>query len=945
MTIKKNLLAAIVAASCVTSVVTAVPTQLAATAFAQTAASSVDVGAGITATIEGNTLTLAGNGTLDRDKFRNIITEKFAEGSALTTIKIGPASKINLPADSSYLFSLADSSQATSLTTIDGAQYLNTGAVTTMQGMFAETSIDPDVSTWDTSKVTNFSKMFQHNQVANPNVTAWNVRNATDFSYMFNNAKSARPNTATWVNGNYVNVSHMFDGCPTNMINITGLHFGSDTGSTEAAFHTGAETTLVSHQYDISALSIYQMVKFAGSNYTLYDAKGNAHNTNVENANFSWGEVYSNGVVSNKKPVLVSINSGSGKTGQAPKPAFTVAADGAEVLSREWVEGSLSTTATDNNSPGSYPITMGTLRLKPEKAAEYILVPINTASWEITGISATSSFIDFGEIDTTKPDMQAKGLQLCNTGAFPQNVTITAPKNFTVNTTSVSIDSNSCSGDSEITILPKAGLLNGDYTGDLVITPEQGSPVTVRLHAIAIGKAQDTKVAVTASPAFTAETEELTTGTLTAKVTGAPQDTVVKWYKYDESSYSSNWVDVEDAAGDKLPVKVTNIEQKYRVNVEKTQGGILATTDFTVPKGKAMQREVTLTPDAALSSTLEVGTSGVLTAKVTNPPASKLTYKWYVTEPNSYNNQEYTTEVPTLDANLSEDGDYTYTVQVVNELGTVIGENKLELSTATPPSLTVDSNPNNLDQYAATQQVKVTYAAGENGPEEVTYRWTVDGKAIDQTTDNALINRDKQAHEVKVEAVANGKVVASATTTVPARQVRKLTNVHVSQQTVDDKVIFTPEFNPVTYKVEPSTVKYTWTVGSKKYEGNQYSTLTLDKAALEGVTFVGFNADSDFLQASGSTTYSAGTTPTDNGSGAETPDPDEAELINIISGTNHDGEKTDSNSGSSTPGTTFIIALVVILAILGTIGAAINGAANNFGAALGNQAANNLFRR
>lgn len=881
----------------------------------------------------------------------------------MSTIEIDPMSQINLPADSSYLFSLADQAKTTSLTGINGAQYLNTAAVTNMQGMFSDTSINPDISTWNTAKVTNFAKMFQYNQVANPDVSRWNVASALNFSYMFNDAKSARPNTAAWENHNFgVDFSHMFEGCPTDLINLVGLIIDRNSRN-DAAFFTEAPTNLVAGgNYDgIFHYPFWNtdIIRFTGNNYGVYNNEGILKGADVETYGYNWEPFLTNGVVSTKKPVLINLSPGSSKTGQAPTPGFTITVDGSNVFARDWVEGSLSTAAADYNLPGSYPVTMGDLRLKADKEAEYVLVPINTASWEITGIKPSDTFIEFGQVDTTKIGLRTVELHLCNTSALPQSVLVSTPKGFTVDKTilnipnSDSIDCAPSSQDQTILIHPEEGLVNGSYTGDLIITPEQGDPIPVHLHVEAIGKERDTKVEIVPSQTFTTETEELIPGTLSAKVSDAPQGAIVKWYKYDESSYSSNWVEVEDATGDKLPVKVTNVEQKYRVNVEKTQGGILATTDFTVPKGKAMKREVTLTPDAALSGTLEVGASGVLTAKVTNPPASKLTYKWYVTEPNSYYNQEYTTEVATLKVTLNRKGDYSYKVQAVNELGTVIGESKLELSNVTPPSLTVDSNPNNLDQYAATQQVKVTYSAGENGPEEVIYRWTVDGKAIDQTTDNALINRDKQAHEVKVEAVANGKVVASATTTVPARQVRKLTNVHVNQQTVDDKVVFTPEFNPVTYKVEPGTVKYTWTVGSKKYEGNQYSTLTLDKAALEGVTFVGFNADSDFLQASGSTTYSADTTPTDNGSGNETPDNDtdnngtdattpsddksNTDTTNTTgnSGTDtatpsddNNDAKTGANSGSTT-GTALFITLVVILAILGAIGAASNGAANN----------------
>ena len=50
--------------------------------------------------------------------------------------------------------------------------------------MFHEAkSANPDVSKWDTSKVTDISKMFHEARSANPNVSKWNTSNVTSICY------------------------------------------------------------------------------------------------------------------------------------------------------------------------------------------------------------------------------------------------------------------------------------------------------------------------------------------------------------------------------------------------------------------------------------------------------------------------------------------------------------------------------------------------------------------------------------------------------------------------------------------------------------------------------------------------------------------------------------------------------------------------------------------
>lgn len=51
------------------------------------------------------------------------------------------------------------------------------------------TTANPDVSNWNTSKVTNMAGMFAYTLVANPDVSNWDVSNVEHMNYTFNGEK------------------------------------------------------------------------------------------------------------------------------------------------------------------------------------------------------------------------------------------------------------------------------------------------------------------------------------------------------------------------------------------------------------------------------------------------------------------------------------------------------------------------------------------------------------------------------------------------------------------------------------------------------------------------------------------------------------------------------------------------------------------------------------
>ena len=62
---------------------------------------------------------------------------------------------------------------------------LDTSNVVNMRAMFAGTKFNQDISSWNTSNVTDMSHMFSGATVFNKPLNTWDVSNVTDMSYMF----------------------------------------------------------------------------------------------------------------------------------------------------------------------------------------------------------------------------------------------------------------------------------------------------------------------------------------------------------------------------------------------------------------------------------------------------------------------------------------------------------------------------------------------------------------------------------------------------------------------------------------------------------------------------------------------------------------------------------------------------------------------------------------
>ena len=93
-----------------------------------------------------------------------------------------------------------------------------TSGVRNMSGLFDlyyftrpyEGAFNPDISSWDTSSVTDMSMMFYAANDFNQDIGAWNTSSVTDMSGMFSTAKAFNQDIAGWDTSNVQNMRYMF---------------------------------------------------------------------------------------------------------------------------------------------------------------------------------------------------------------------------------------------------------------------------------------------------------------------------------------------------------------------------------------------------------------------------------------------------------------------------------------------------------------------------------------------------------------------------------------------------------------------------------------------------------------------------------------------------------------------------------------------------------------
>ena len=143
-------------------------------------------------------------------------------------------------------------------TSIDISDF-NTSKVTNMSKMFKDCGVSGlDLSSFDTSHVTDMSHMFDNcNSLTNLDVTKFNTSNVTDMSYMFYKCSSLTNLDVTKFNtSNVTDMSYMFDNC----INLASL---------DVTKFTTTNVTDMSHMFEAcNSLTNLDVTKFNTSNVT-----------------------------------------------------------------------------------------------------------------------------------------------------------------------------------------------------------------------------------------------------------------------------------------------------------------------------------------------------------------------------------------------------------------------------------------------------------------------------------------------------------------------------------------------------------------------------------------------------------------------------------------------------------------------------------------------------
>ena len=87
----------------------------------------------------------------------------------------------------------------------------NTSNVTTMEGMFSQAiSFNQPIGNWNTLNVTSMRFMFTNSELFNQSIGNWNTLKVTDMSYMFSQAESFNQPIGNWDTSKVTNMNNMF---------------------------------------------------------------------------------------------------------------------------------------------------------------------------------------------------------------------------------------------------------------------------------------------------------------------------------------------------------------------------------------------------------------------------------------------------------------------------------------------------------------------------------------------------------------------------------------------------------------------------------------------------------------------------------------------------------------------------------------------------------------
>ena len=165
----------------------------------------------------------------------------------------------------------------------------DTSSVTNMQGVFYNchgVSFNPDVSNWDTSSVTRMKDMFSscYGDAFNPDVSAWDTSNVINMSSMFGTCYGAafNPDVSAWDTSNVTDMSSMFRNCHGAVFNPDVSRW--DTSSVTNMNYMLGECSGAAFNPDVSGWDTSSVTNMS---YMFYDCRGNLFNPDVSRWNTS----------------------------------------------------------------------------------------------------------------------------------------------------------------------------------------------------------------------------------------------------------------------------------------------------------------------------------------------------------------------------------------------------------------------------------------------------------------------------------------------------------------------------------------------------------------------------------------------------------------------------------------------------------------------------------
>ena len=372
------------------------------------------VGDSLTATWDpaDKTLTVAGHGTLDRDKWGRPWPvsyepnfcgswpndDKFKETKRIKFVP-DAGQTIDFPQDSSSLFKNCNSTEIEF-----PREGINTSNVTNMESIFSNLHQDTlEVSNWDVRNVTNMGGMFWGSGIKHVDMSKWNTGSVTDMSSMFiyfNRGACTDLDISKWNTGKVKTMTEMFSEACVNNLDIS--KWNTAAVENMVNMFNGAEVK----NLDISGWVLknddYSSI-FNTYNQTILKLRGDILKSVLGDISFKSDVYYhirdlTTGELLNKAPFLGNeVNNMPSSVKDAIRDdhkymiqmneSVTVTAKPAQVWEGEalpalkyevepakfksLVQGEVAAAYTADTAAGDVPITVGTVKIKDSEAGAY----------------------------------------------------------------------------------------------------------------------------------------------------------------------------------------------------------------------------------------------------------------------------------------------------------------------------------------------------------------------------------------------------------------------------------------------------------------------------------------------------------------------------------------------------------------------------------------------